>query len=286
LVEVIGMKGNVVLRILVAVGWTLSMSSMATASGSELQVNRSGYILQAEQQGEGPMTVVFESGFGQGGGVWKDVIAGLGAQCRCITYARAGLGKSGTNGKPNTIEEDVQNLGAVIEAIAPAGKVLLVGHSYGGLLATEFARLHPERLQGLVLVDPATMAQRHEAMRVDRERVLADDKALLAMLPPNLAADYRELIVQLDSDAALAPRDQPDLPVALLTSTNVAAEPFVFEETAQGKALWKRQHAALFAGYSRGLHEYLATGHNIHREKPGAVADAIRLVAGMQPEAE
>ncbi len=280
------MKGNVVLRILVAVGWTLSMSSMATASGSELQVNRSGYILQAEQQGEGPMTVVFESGFGQGGGVWKDVIAGLGAQCRCITYARAGLGKSGTNGKPNTIEEDVQNLGAVIEAIAPAGKVLLVGHSYGGLLATEFARLHPERLQGLVLVDPATMAQRHEAMRVDRERVLADDKALLAMLPPNLAADYRELIVQLDSDAALAPRDQPDLPVALLTSTNVAAEPFVFEETAQGKALWKRQHAALFAGYSRGLHEYLATGHNIHREKPGAVADAIRLVAGMQPEAE
>ena len=282
------MKGNVVLRILVAVGWALSlaMSSMATASGSELQVNRSGYILQAEQQGEGPMTVVFESGFGQGGGVWKDVIAGLGAQCRCITYARAGLGKSGTNGKPNTIEEDVQNLGAVIEAIAPAGKVLLVGHSYGGLLATEFARLHPERLQGLVLVDPATMAQRHEAMRVDRERVLADDKALLAMLPPNLAADYRELIVQLDSDAALAPRDQPDLPVALLTSTNVAAEPFVFEETAQGKALWKRQHAALFAGYSRGLHEYLATGHNIHREKPGAVADAIRLVAGMQPEAE
>ena len=275
-------------RILVAVGWALSLAmlSMATASGSELQVNRPGYILQAEQQGEGPMTVVFESGFGQGGGVWKDVIAGLGAQCRCITYARAGLGKSGTNGKPNTIEEDVQNLGAVIEAIAPAGKVLLVGHSYGGLLATEFARLHPERLQGLVLVDPATMAQRHEAMRVDRERVLADDKALLAMLPPNLAADYRELIVQLDSNAALAPRDQPDLPVALLTSTNVAAEPFVFEETAQGKALWKRQHAALFAGYSRGLHEYLATGHNIHREKPGAVADAIRLVAGMQPEAE
>lgn len=282
------MEGNVMCRILVAVGWALSLAmlSMATASGSELQVNRPGYILQAEQQGEGPMTVVFESGFGQGGGVWKDVIAGLGAQCRCITYARAGLGKSGTNGKPNTIEEDVQSLGAVIEAIAPAGKVLLVGHSYGGLLATEFARLHPERLQGLVLVDPATMAQRHEAMRVDRERVLADDKALLAMLPPNLAADYRELIVQLDSDAALAPRDQPNLPVALLTSTNVAAEPFVFEETAQGKALWKRQHAALFAGYSRGLHEYLATGHNIHREKPGAVADAIRLVAGMQAEAE
>jgi pimeloyl-ACP methyl ester carboxylesterase len=197
---------------------------------------------------------------------------------RCITYARAGLGKSGTDGKPKSIQEDVENLGAVIDAVAPSGKILLVGHSYGGLLATEFARQHPDRLQGLVLVDPATMAQRHEAMQVDRARVLADDKALLAMLPPNLAADYRELIAQLDSDAALAPRPLPDLPVALLTSTNVAAEPFVFEETAAGKALWKRQHAALFAGATRGFHEYVATGHNIHRERPDAVADAVRRI--------
>lgn len=42
----------------------------------------------------------------------------------------------------------------------------------------------------------------------------------------------------------------------------------------------------LFAGYVRGMHEYLATGHNIHREKPEAVADAIRFIAGAQPEAK
>ena len=270
-------------NMLVAAAWILLLLFAASANASEMQVDRPGYILRVEQQGEGPVIVIFESGFGQTGGVWKDVIADLGAQCRCIIYARAGLGKSGTDGKPKTIAENVQDLGAVIDAITPGGKVLLVGHSYGGLLATEFARLHPERLQGLVLVDPATMAQRHEAMQVDRERVLADDKALLAMLPPNLAADYRELVAQLDSDAALAPRSQPDLPVVLLTSTNVAAEPFVFEETAQGKALWKRQHAALFAGYTRGMHEYVATGHNIHREQPKAVADAIRYVAGIAP---
>ena len=57
------------------------------------------------------------------------------------------------------------------------------------------------------------------------------------------------------------------------------AEPFVFEETAQGKAIWKREHAALFAGFSRGTHAYFATGHNIHREDPKAVAEAIRSVS-------
>ena len=274
----------------IAFGRTLALAMLsmlllpATSAGAAaLQVDRPGYTLQADVQGDGPLTVVFESGFGQGGGVWKDVIADLGAQCRCITYARAGLGKSGTDGKPKSIAENVQDLAAVIDAVAPRSKVLLVGHSYGGLLATEFARLHPERLQGLVLVDPATMAQRHEAMQVDRARVLADDQALLAMLPPNLAADYHELVAQLDSTEALSPRTQPDLPVALLTSTNVAAEPFVFEETAAGKALWKRQHAALFAGYTRGMHQYFATGHNIHREQPKAVADAVRYVAGLAP---
>lgn len=263
------------------IGWTLSFAMSFAATAPGIEVARPGYALQAERQGEGAVTVVFESGFGQDGGVWNDVIDELGAQCRCITYARAGLGKSGTDGKPKTIAEGMVDLGAVIDALAPGTKVVLVGHSYGGLLATEFARVHPERLQGLVLVDPATMAQRHEAMQVDRERVLADDKVLLEMLPPNLAADYRALIVQLDGDAALAPRSQPDVPVALLTSTSVAAEPFVFEETAAGKSLWKRQHAALFAGFTRGTHRYFATGHNIHREDPKAVAEAIRDVAGI-----
>ena len=250
----------------------------AAAQAGEVQVQRAGYALQAEQQGEGATVVVFESGFGQGAAVWKGVIAELGAECRCIAYARAGLGKSGTDGRPKTIDAHLQDLDAVIATLAPNDKVVLVGHSYGGLLATEYARRHPERLRGLVLVDPATLQQRHAFMAADRARVLADDKALLAMLPPTLGADYALLVAQLDA-ADATPRAMADVPVALLTSTQVAAEPFVFEETAQGKALWKAQHAALFAGFARGTHRYLATGHNIHREDPKAVADAIREVA-------
>ncbi len=257
-----------------------AMVFAAPSRAEDVQVNREAYSLQVQQRGHGPIVVVFESGFGQGPGVWDAVTTELGAECQCIAYARAGLGKSGTDGKPKTIPEHLQDLGAVMDALVPNQKVVLVGHSYGGLLATEFARLHPGRLQGLVLVDPATMSQRHAFKKANRDRVLADDKALLAMLPPAMAEDYKLLIAQLDSDAAAVPQQQPDVPVALLTSTNVSSKPFVFEETAQGKAIWKRQHAALFAGFSRGTHQYFATGHNIHRENPKAVADAIRAVAG------
>ena len=266
---------------------SLAMVCAATAQAGELQVERKGYHLQAQQQGEGSVVVVFESGFGQGPGVWKDVIAELGTACHCVAYARAGLGDSGTDGTPKTIEVHLQDLGAVVDALAPDRKVVLVGHSYGGLLATEFARLHPDRVQGLVLVDPATMGQRHAFKAANLERVLADDKTLLSVLPPKMAEDYVLLVEQLDSATAAAEHGQADVPVALLTSTQVAAEPFVLEETAQGKAIWKRQHAALFAGYSRGTHRYFDTGHNIHREDPKAVADAIRsLVAPAQDKLE
>ena len=250
----------------------------AAAHADEVRVTRPGYNLQVEQQGQGPTIVVFESGFGHDAGVWKAVIKDLGAECRCIAYARTGLGTSGTDGTPNTIEKHVQDLGAVIEAVAPHAKVVLVGHSYGGLLATDYARSHSDRLLGLVLVDPATMGQRRAFEHADRKRVLADDRAVLAMLPPALAKDYRLLIAELDSEAAAMPPVQSNLPLELLTSTQVAADPFVFEETAQGKALWRLQHALLFAEFSHGTHEYFATGHNIHRENPKAVADAVRSI--------
>ena len=259
--------------------WMLPALSQAV----DVRVTRPGYSLQVEQWGQGKPVVVFESGFGQGTDAWKAVIADLGDACRCIAYARSGLGTSGTDGTPNTIEKHLRDLGAVIDVLAPGQRAVLVGHSYGGLLATEYARNHPDRLRGLVLVDPATMSQRRDALAADRTRVLADDQAMRAMLPPALATDYALLIEELESDVAIKPSPQPDVWVALLTSTQVAAEPFVFEETAQGKALWKRQHAALFAGFSRGTHQYFDTGHNIHRENPKAVADAVRSVLAGVP---
>ena len=119
---------------------TLLMAALlatTAAQAGDIEVPRAGYTLQAQQQGEGTTVVVFESGFGQGASVWKDVIADLGAECRCVAYARAGLGKSGTDGKAKTIEEHLQDLGAVIDALAPDRNVVLVGHSYSGMLVTE-----------------------------------------------------------------------------------------------------------------------------------------------------
>ncbi len=48
--------------------WVLAavMAAAGTAHAGEIQVDRGAYTLQAEETGAGPITVVFESGFGQG----------------------------------------------------------------------------------------------------------------------------------------------------------------------------------------------------------------------------
>ena len=71
----------------------------------------------------------------------------------------------------------------------------------------------------------------------------------------------------------------PDVPVALLTATQLAAEPLFFEETAEGKALWKAQHALLFRD-SRAARIATWQPATLQREDPAAVVAAIQSVSG------
>ena len=67
-------------------------------------------------------------------------------------YQQRGLPPSTTDG-PFTIESHLSDVMAVFDAIGDE-QVFLVGHSWGGHLAIHVAANHPERLLGLVVVDP------------------------------------------------------------------------------------------------------------------------------------
>lgn len=54
---------------------------------------------------------------------------------------------------PWTAAQHMTDLAPILRALGP--DTILLGHSYGGLLAWELARTMPDALRGLVLVDPA-----------------------------------------------------------------------------------------------------------------------------------
>lgn len=87
---------------------------------------------------------------------WAPLLAALVASTRVVAYDRAGLGASDPDpgsGLP-TVDRQLADLAAVIGHTG-AGPCVVVGHSWGGLLAQLLAVRHPELVCGLVLVDPA-----------------------------------------------------------------------------------------------------------------------------------
>jgi pimeloyl-ACP methyl ester carboxylesterase len=111
---------------------------------------------------DAPIVALFEAGLGLPMDVWHPVVKNLPGVC-CILTDRPGLGGSTPWQHPPALADQVALIGDVLAACAPAPgtPVALVGHSYAGILVKAFARMNPEQVSALVLVDPS-LAQ-HEA---------------------------------------------------------------------------------------------------------------------------
>jgi len=127
-------------------------------------------------------TALASSGLGLPLELWYPVVAALPEVC-LVLLDRPGLGGSSPwTHPPAGLADQVALLDAVLDAVGrPAGAgVVAVGHSYGGLLAEAHARQRPDRISGLVLVDPSDPAEEaaHGAPRAALgvvERLLGHD---------------------------------------------------------------------------------------------------------------
>ena len=108
------------------------------------------------EAGSGNPTVILAAGRNDTAISWAPILAALAGKTHVVAYDRAGLGASDPDPgpEPPTVDRQVADLAAVIGQTA-GGPCVLVGHSWGGLLAELLARRHPDLVCGLVLVDPA-----------------------------------------------------------------------------------------------------------------------------------
>lgn len=100
------------------------------------------------------MSVLFESGLGDSRNAWSAVAPRVADFARTVVYDRAGLGRSEPTGRRELSDLVADHLAVRTDTID--GDFVLVGHSYGGLIARMAAVTSPGRCRGLVLVDEAT----------------------------------------------------------------------------------------------------------------------------------
>ena len=127
-----------------------------------------GTHLHVEEVGSGPLTVIFAHGFALNSAAWHYQRRDLADVGRLVFYDHRSHGRSarGPEGS-ETLDQLGQDLGELIDAVAPRGPVVLIGHSMGGMTVMSLAAHRPElfgeRVVGVALVSTAA-GQVAEAM--------------------------------------------------------------------------------------------------------------------------
>ena len=105
-----------------------------------------------EQWGTTGSPLVLLHGFLESTYVWSKAAPLLAGDHRVFAYDTRGFGFTQRTG-PFTLDGDVAQLGDFIDALHLDAQPVLIGHSSGAAIITAFARLHPDRVAGIVLVD-------------------------------------------------------------------------------------------------------------------------------------
>ncbi len=86
----------------------------------------------------------------------------------------AGLSERHDDASALNMSVYLEDLEALVDAVAPGRQVVLVAHSFGGMYAAMYMNTHPERIAGAVLLEPAPVSSELE------DQVVSDESDLFA----------------------------------------------------------------------------------------------------------
>lgn len=128
---------------------------MTTISVVDTLVNVGDYRLRFRVYPGTEPAVLLEAGGGADASYWDDLAPILAREtgATIVTYDRAGYGESDLPQTPYDIRQEVLGLWRGLEQLRFANSLILLGHSWGGMLIPIAACEHPEAVRGLVFLD-------------------------------------------------------------------------------------------------------------------------------------
>jgi len=278
---------HIVVKLLALIALACSLATTARADSFAKRVDiGGGRMMYIECNGSGSPTVVLMSGSGAASDSWHaadqkgpTVYDDIQKTARVCAYdrpdIRVGDDVTTPRSQPHTVDEDVSDLHAFLSALGEPAPYVLVAHSYGGVIATLYARTHPEQVGGLVMVD--TVTQLMEGV------VSADKLAKWDATNATTSPEVREGVQLIDAFAQInAAPPMPAVPAIVLSADKPWRSDLLPPEA-------KADEMVTFADWLTAL-DRLATdlgaehitetnsGHDIYLYSPALVVGAIRAV--------
>lgn len=148
---------------------------------------------------------------------WDYVLPALQPHHRILRYDLRGFGLSEkVRGTSLTLDDEVEDLKQLLDALKIQGPVTLIGGAVGGAIALKFAATYPERVRGVAVTSPAAYlaAQPERAAKaMDQANVPIRDgveQSLQAVYPASLRTDpvkearFRSLLLADDPGSVAA----------------------------------------------------------------------------------
>ena len=117
------------------------------------QVNQTS--LRYQLAGNGPRTIVLLHELGMSLESWDDIVGELSRDHRVLRYDLRGFGLSEKLRGAVTIEDEVDDLRALLDHLGMTEPVTLVGGALGGAIALRFAAAQPQRVAAVMALSPA-----------------------------------------------------------------------------------------------------------------------------------
>jgi pimeloyl-ACP methyl ester carboxylesterase len=275
--------------------------------GRMVNVNgRSQHIYCIGERVPGQPVIVLEAGLGDHLYSWHSLQKEVSGFARVCAYDRAGMGWSESSRAPRTAGQIAEELNTLLVNAQEPGPYVLVGHSYGGLIARMFAARYPESVVGMLLVDstnaddfvtyPTWVLKIFPIPDVGVPAFLQNAGLLrLAGLKPTDISDYMGLLPADTIPAAFALALQahsvwvtyhemmlmPESAREAVQAGNLGDLPVIAlitpaEEDGSFPELYQERFLALS---SNSRVDVIDGGHYVHWEQPELVLEAIRELA-------
>jgi 3-oxoadipate enol-lactonase len=144
--------------------WLLALASCCVVESSAMaqgvagtatfaQVNQTS--LRYQLAGRGPRTIVLLHELGMSLESWDDIVGDLSRDHRVLRYDLRGFGLSEKLRGSVTIEDEVDDLRALLDHLDITEPVTVVGGALGGAIALRFAGAQPQRVAAVMALSPA-----------------------------------------------------------------------------------------------------------------------------------
>jgi len=223
---------------------------------------------------QSPFTILLEAGGGQDSKAWstiQDSIAEA-TKMNVISYDRLGWGESELGPENLLPQDEMKILNDLLITLKMNTNLVLVGHSYGGLLIHLYSMLHPEAVKGMLLIDPMN-TRFVEKFGLERLKAtfprIENPKTKMEKAMSRLQNQFSSVVEIMKGKELIK-----DIPVVLIS---VGSPPL--DDTVEDINSWKTSHEEMVSFSNQHKLAYLKENtHNVVQENPKEIVKQLLFI--------